>query len=85
MNAHDITGLVAIVGIFAFPLVGVVAYFACEAFKAWLDVSLKRDLIARGYTVQEIAAVIAINRESKLKELPDVPPAKPVKQPAYSP
>jgi len=43
-------------------------------------------MVARGYTAQEIVEVIAAEAGSKTRSsLPNVPPAKPVKQPAYSP
>jgi hypothetical protein len=45
-------------------------------------------MVARGYTVQEIVEVVAAKRGAKPKAKPalsDVPPAKPVKQPVYSP
>ena len=45
---------------------------------------LKRDMVARGYTAGEIIAVVRCKRRGKGEEkLPDVPPAKPVRQPAY--
>jgi len=42
-------------------------------------------MIGRGYTAREIIAVVRCKRPSKSEEqmLPDVPPAKPVRQPAY--
>ena len=79
-------GLVAVIGIFSIPVLGIVCHFALETVKAWLAIGLKRDMVARGYTAQEIVEVIAAEAGSKSKTfLPNVPPAKPVKQPAYSP
>ena len=87
---HDIggyfIGLVAVVMLFGMPIVGIIGHFLHETMKAWLSVGLKRDMVARGYSAQEIVAVIAAEPGSKMKSsLPDVPPAKPVKQPAFGP
>jgi len=81
-----IIGLVSVIMLFGIPIVAIVAHHLYEAWKAWLDVGLKRDMVARGYTAQEIIEVLAAEKGTKQKsQLPNVPPAKPVKQPAYSP
>ena len=82
----DLVGLVSVVGWFAIMLVAIICYFACAAFKAWQEAGLKRDMVARGYTAQEIVEVVAARRDSTSKSsLPNVPPAKPIKQPAFTP
>ena len=53
--------------------------------KAWFDARVKRDMVARGYTAQEIIAVMSANERCRKKLMYDVPPAKPIRQPAYSP
>jgi hypothetical protein len=79
-------GLVAVFMLFSIPIVGVIGHYASEAFKAWLEIGLKRDMVARGYTAQEIVEVLAARRGiGNASSLPDVPPAKPIKQPVYSP
>jgi len=79
-------GLVAVLGFFAIPIIAMICHFGRETIKAWLAVGLKRDMVARGYTAQEIVEVIAAEAGSTTRSsLPNVPPAKPVKQPAYSP
>jgi len=79
-------GLVAVIGIFGIPILGIICHFARETIKDWLAVGLKRDMVARGYTAQEIIEVVAAGQGSKVSSrLPNVPPAKSVKQPAYSP
>jgi hypothetical protein len=84
-NLGPLTGLVAVVMLFGIPITAVVCNAATVAWKAWLDVGLKRDMIARGYTADEIVAVLAAKRGSKPDStLPNVPPAKPIKQPVYS-
>jgi hypothetical protein len=82
----SLIGLVALVLIFGIPIVGVIGHYGFAAWKAWLDVGLKRDMVARGYTAQEIIEVLAADKTAApAVSLPNVPPAKPVKQPAYSP
>jgi hypothetical protein len=80
-------GLVAVIGIFGIPIIAVIGHFIQATIKAWLEVGLKRDMVARGYTAQEIIAVVSAKRGCRNKHvvMPDVPPAKPIKQPAYSP
>lgn len=104
-------GLVAVVMLFGIPVIGVVGHYGYTAFKAWLEIGLKRDMVARGYTAQEIVAVLGATKGASEAEcikvlsdgyfsaeeiaevmtarkqaggtgsLPDVPPAKPVRQP----
>jgi len=80
----DMTGLAAVVMLFGIPIIAVVGHYAYAAFKTWQETGLKRDMVARGYTAQEIIEVVAARRGSKVTaDLPNVPPAKPIKQPAY--
>jgi hypothetical protein len=76
--------MISILGVFAFAWI---ATRHCAAvLKAWIDTALKRDMVARGYTAQEIIAVVATDRRCRMKApMSDVPPAKPIRQPAYSP
>ena len=85
-----IIGIVAIVAVFGLPFLGlmiwVITHYACATFKAWQEIALKRDMVARGYTVQEIVEVVSAKRGSKTKShLSSVPPAKPSQKPAYTP
>jgi hypothetical protein len=81
--------LAAIGAVFGLPFVGlmiwVISHYCFAAFKAWHEVGLKRDMVARGYTADEIIAVVSAKRGCKPSggPLSDVPPAKPIKQPAY--
>jgi hypothetical protein len=78
-------GLVAVVMVFSIPIIGIISHYAYEIVKAWLEVGLKRDMIARGFTAPEIIEILAASKDSSATtKLPDVPPAKPVKNPAYS-
>lgn len=109
--------VVAIGGSFMVAICGSAIYFAYMAWKTSSDTALKRDMVARGYTADEIIAVIAAGHDAtgnrplassemaanyysadeiaavvaaehgatSKRPLPSVPPAKPIKQPVYSP
>jgi hypothetical protein len=64
-------------------VVGIVAFFAYQAMKAWHETNLKREMVARGYTAQEIVQVVAAKNGSQPENTTDVPPAKPIKAPSY--
>jgi hypothetical protein len=44
--------------LFGMPIVAIVGHFGCRAWKAWLELNLKREMVARGYTAQEIVEVL---------------------------
>ncbi len=69
--------------LFGWPMVWIVAYFAYQSTKAWHETNLKREMVARGYTAQEIVQVVAAKKGSRPENTTDVPPAKPIKAPAY--
>ncbi len=75
--------LVAIVCFFGWPIFWVVGHYCHECVKTWQETSLKRAMVERGYTAQEIVQVVGAKKGSKFSNTTDVPPAKPVKQPAY--
>lgn len=81
----EVIALVSVAGLFLFLSLWVVVAYAAYAFKCWHDSKVKRDMIARGYTAREIIAVVRCRKPAKCEEefLPDVPPAKPIRQPAY--
>ena len=80
-----IIGLVGTIGLFGFLSIWVIAAYAAHAWRTWQDAKVKRDMVARGYTAQEIIAVVRCKRSSKGgDEFPDVPPAKPIRHPAYN-
>jgi hypothetical protein len=78
-------GELASVAFFGIFMVWIVAHYCSLTIKAWQDVGLKRDMVARGYSAQEIVQVVAARKGSKTAEASDVPPAKPLKHPAYTP
>lgn len=85
--ADTIIPIVAIVMVFGVPMVWIVAHYCYLAWKHWQATVLVRDMISRGYTAQEIVQMCQVLGHKKLpdlKTISDVPPAKPIKQPAYS-
>jgi hypothetical protein len=77
-----VVAILAILGLFGFGWVMV--RYCYLAFKAWFDTTLKRDMVARGYAAQEIIAVVAADRRCRARgPWADLPPAKPIRQPAY--
>lgn len=75
------TAKLAILMTFLVPIIGSIGYFCYLSFVAWQETALKRDMVARGYTANEIIDVINGSR-TNASSMNDVPPAKPIKQPA---
>jgi hypothetical protein len=75
------TANISIVMTFMVPIVSVIAYFCYLTATSWQETALKRDMVARGYTANEILEVISGARGVG-NSLSNVPPAKPIKQPA---
>jgi hypothetical protein len=66
-------------------LVWIVTRYAHLTLRAWYDSALKRDMVARGYSAQEILAVVGTSRRCRSRQADlDLPPAKPIRQPAYN-
>jgi hypothetical protein len=83
LSGHDLTGMLAMVLVFLGLMIALLAGGWFSYREKCLNAALKRDMIARGYTAKEILAVIGAEADKKVPadhELPDVPPAKPVKQ-----
>jgi hypothetical protein len=84
-------GVVVAIGFFGVPMVWIVAHYSFLAWKQWHATGLVREMIQRGYTPQEIIQMMQVlghRKKIKLSEISattDVPPAKPVRQAAYSP
>jgi hypothetical protein len=81
--------IIAISMTFGLPMVWLVVHYGYLAWKQWQATSLVRDMIARGYTAAEIIQVCQVLGHKKPRQGPnkqlDVPTAKPIKQPAFSP
>jgi len=82
MIHENVIAIVAISGAFVVAVCCSAIYYAYLAWKTSSDNALKRDMVARGYTADEIVAVIAAEPGKVCNQLlPNVPPAKPIKQP----
>jgi hypothetical protein len=71
----------------ASPAIWIVTHYAYLAWKQWHATSLVRDMLNRGYTAQEIMQMFQVlghRYPRHLKPIIDVPPAKPIRQPAYN-
>jgi hypothetical protein len=82
LTGHDLTGMLAMVLVFSGLMLGLLGSAWFSYREKCLNAGLKRDMIARGYSAKEILAVIGAEAGKKSEaddELPDVPPAKPVK------
>ena len=56
------------------------------AVRSWFETSLKRDMVARGFSADEIISVVRADRNCGYRSTySDLPPAKPIRQPAYGP
>ena len=83
-----VVALAGIFGVFGLPFLAcilwLVLHYIYAAFKTWQETRLKRDMIARGYTVQEIVEIVSARRGKSKSGTSNVPPAKPIKYPAYA-
>lgn len=86
---HDEEAVIAIAGmffVFGIPLVWIVVHYGYLACKHWQATRLIREMVARGYNAQEIVQVcqaLGHKKDRSCGEFPDVPPAKPIRHPAY--
>ena len=83
MIDNNLIPIVAISGAFVAGIS--ITAFGCiyAAWKTSSDNALKRDMVARGYTADEIVAVISAEQGKACnlnRPLPSVPPAKPIRQ-----
>ncbi len=75
-------GLVAILLIFGMPIIWLVLHYCYATAKIFFEVRLKRDMVARGFSAQEIAHVIRCPSEkSDAYQAHGIPPAKSIQQP----
>jgi hypothetical protein len=82
-DSSQLTGLVAVCLIFGLPIVVLLGYFGHAAWKTWLELSLKQEMVARGFTAQDIIDVMAVKPSSATDApLRPVPPT-PVNQPVH--
>jgi hypothetical protein len=83
LTGQDLTGMLMFVLIFLGLISGLLIIFWFGYREKCLNAALKREMIARGYTAGEIVAVLAAKTDGSPTNLPDVPPAKPIKQAGY--
>ena len=66
-NAEDITGFIAVVAVFSVAAVAVICFTIYMVHKNRAEVALKRELLDRGMSADEIATII---RATAPKSLP---------------
>jgi hypothetical protein len=83
---HDDEAMVAVFAIlliFGMPIVWLVLHYCRATAKVFFETRLKRDMVARGFSAQEIVQVIGCHpAKPNLYDAHGIPPAKPVRQPA---
>jgi hypothetical protein len=88
MDNKDLTmGLCGMFVVFGLPVTWIVCHYAFLCWKQWQATSLIRDMIGRGYTADEIIQMFQVlghRAPRNFKSAADVPPAKPIRQPAYA-
>lgn len=81
----SIIGIIAISCWFGIGAIWIVCHYAFLSWKQWQATNLIRGMMERGYTPQEIIQMFEVlgHRPRSLPKVPlDLPPAKPIRQPA---
>ena len=79
-----IVAILAILLIFGMPIAWLVLHYCHATAKLFFETRLKRDMVARGFSAQEIVQVIGCHpAKPNLYDAHGIPPAKPVPQPAF--
>lgn len=82
MGEEDAAVAIIAIGCGTGILFGVLNHVSAIA-KKWIETGLKREMVARGYTADEIVAVIQSERTAiGSTPMGNVPPAKAIRQPA---
>lgn len=78
--------IVAVVMVFGLPMAWLVLHYLHATARVFFETRLKRDMVARGFTAQQIVQVVHC-RPGKADEYEahGIPPAKPIRQPALVP
>lgn len=85
-DAEIIIPIVAVVMIFGVPIAWLVMHYCHATAKIFFETRLKRDMVARGFSAQEIVQVVNSQLgKPNPYETHGIPPAKPIKQPALQP
>jgi hypothetical protein len=73
MVDSDVIPILAISLVFGIPIVAIVGHYGHRAWKAWLELNLKREMVARGYTAQEIVEVLGAKSGGRCQWPADLP------------
>jgi hypothetical protein len=77
--------IVAVVMTFGLPMLWLVLHYLHATAKVFFETRLKRDMVARGFTPEQIVQVIHCRLgQPNEYEAHGIPPAKPIRQPALS-
>lgn len=86
---HDeeaIVAIAAILLIFGMPIVWLVLHYCHATAKVFFETRLKRDMVARGFSAQEIVQVVHCRPgKADVYQAHGIPPAKPIRQPGLQP
>ncbi len=78
--------IVAIMFAFGVPMAWLVMHYCHATARIFFETRLKRDMVARGFSAQEIVQVVnGQAAKSNPYEAHGIPPAKPIRQPALQP
>ena len=68
LNAEDITGFAAVVLVFSVAAVAVICFTVFAVHKNRAEIALKRELLDRGMTADEIATIITAKADKSLAQ-----------------
>ncbi|HUE71637.1 MAG TPA: hypothetical protein VMP01_12195 [Pirellulaceae bacterium] len=82
-DEEAIVAISAILLIFGMPIVWLVLHYCHATAKVFFETRLKRDMVARGFSAQEIVQVVHCRPAKKgdVYQAHGIPPAKPIRQP----
>jgi hypothetical protein len=64
MRGDEVVGIIAVIGLFSVPIVWTIAHYCHLSWKSWHEISLKREMVQRGYTADQIMAVLAAQSDA---------------------
>jgi hypothetical protein len=84
MRDGEIIAFLAVGLIFGMPIVWLFLHYGAKTIKACYEIRLERDMVARGFSAQEIVQVVSgkVSRADAY-EAHGIPPAKPIRAPSY--
>ena len=79
-----LVAVVALMLFFGIPICAIMCHYLHATVKVYFESRLKRDMVARGFSPQEIVQVITCKAGAKnAYEAHGIPPAKPIRQPQH--